>query len=152
MSGEIGKVYFEPIGVIRTPFRTRNDAPFRPGDARGEVIVRQGLQEGLQDLEGFSHVVLVFHFHLSEGYTLTPTPPRETEPKGLFATRSPNRPNGIGVSPVRLIGIEGIVLKVEGVDMIDGTPLLDIKPYIPYVDSDEIALGWLAGSRHEEGA
>ena len=128
------------IGTIRTPHDTR--VPRQGGrrlDMEGEVIVRSEYREGLADLEGFSHLVLLFWLHRSEGYSLEVTPHLDTEPRGLFSTRSPRRPNPIGLTVVRLLEVnagEGR-LKVAGVDMLDGTPLLDIKPHVPSWDSPD---------------
>ena len=104
---------------------------------------------GLEDLDGFSHIVLLFVFHRSRGFRLRIVPFMDTQPRGLFATRAPNRPNPIGLSVVRLDRIEGGTLHVLNVDMLDGTPLIDIKPYIPEFDSQvQISTGWLDRARH----
>ncbi|UCG51348.1 MAG: tRNA (N6-threonylcarbamoyladenosine(37)-N6)-methyltransferase TrmO [Candidatus Latescibacterota bacterium] len=141
------KVTFTPIGVIRTPFKTRDDAPIQPSraeGARGTVEIRPDLAEGLEDLDGFSHITLIYHLHLSKSFKLKVIPYLDDVPRGVFATRAPRRPNQIGVSVVRLIKIEGTVLHIENVDMLDGTPLLDIKPYVPgFVDQAEVRSGWL---------
>ena len=110
----------------------------------GTVELFEDYRAGLKDLEGFSHVILIWQFDRSVGYHLEARPPKQTDSKGVFATRSPNRPNPIGLSIVRLERIENGVLHVNGVDMLDGTPLLDIKPYIPVTDSIPDAVpGWL---------
>ncbi len=103
--------------------------------------------EGLADVDGFSHLLLVYYFHLSEGYKLKVIPFADTVERGLFATRAPRRPNAIGVSVVKLERIEGANLHIRGVDMVDGTPLLDIKPCVPhlYPSPDEVRVGWLEG-------
>jgi tRNA-Thr(GGU) m(6)t(6)A37 methyltransferase TsaA len=101
-------------------------------------------EEGLADLDGFSHVILLFGLHRSTGYQLTVTPRLDPAPRGLFATRSPRRPNPIGMTVVRLLAVEGCRLRVQGVDMLDGTPLLDIKPYVSRFDGPSGArAGWL---------
>lgn len=140
-----------PIGVIHTPFEDTEGMPIQPSGAkgiRGTVEVLPEFAEGLKDLEGFSHVTLIFHFHRAKEHRLIVTPFMGTEPRGVFATRSPSRPNPIGLSTVRLIAVRGNVLDIDGVDMLDGTPLLDIKPYVPEFDSEvEIRLGWLERHR-----
>ena len=102
--------------------------------------------EGLNDLEGFSHIILLYHFHRSEGYALTVKPFLDDAMRGVFATRAPKRPNPIGFSIVRLVKVEDRTLSIEGVDIIDGTPLLDIKPYVPEFDGPKAErTGWLSG-------
>ena len=123
--------------------------PIQPAGAQGvagtvEVATEYG--DGLQDLEGFSYIFLIYHFHLSRGYSLKVKPFLDDTKRGVFSTRAPRRPNGIGISVVRLVGIEGCILYIEDLDIVDGTPLLDIKPYIPQFDVREAAgIGWLAG-------
>ena len=125
---------FRPIGVIRTDFKEPSDAP-RQGalapDAKGIVELDPRLADGLATLEGSSHVVLLFAFHRSVGYELQVTTRRSGRIRGLFATRAPRRPNPIGLTVVKLDRVEGTRLHVSGVDMVDGTPLLDIKPHAP---------------------
>jgi tRNA-Thr(GGU) m(6)t(6)A37 methyltransferase TsaA len=137
-----------PIGVIRTPFTGLTGMPIQPtgaSDAIGTIELRPDFQAGLQDLAGFSHIILLYHFHRSQGFALTVVPFLDTQPRGLFATRAPRRPNPIGLSVVRLQRIEKGVLHVQGVDMLDGTPLLDIKPYVPAFDAaTTVTIGWLA--------
>jgi tRNA-Thr(GGU) m(6)t(6)A37 methyltransferase TsaA len=140
---------FKPIGVIHTPLKSREDAPLQASrsDALGEVEVYDEYAEGLTDIEGFSHIILVYLFHRSAGYSLLVKPFLDDVKRGLFATRAPWRPNPIGVSTVELLGRDGSVLKVRGVDMLDGTPLLDIKPYVPEFDGrNGVRIGWLEGS------
>ncbi len=109
----------------------------------GRVELAPEYGGGLRDVEGFSHLILVYHLHLSRGFTPTVTPFLDDEPRGVFATRSPRRPNPIGLSTVRLVRVEGHTLYVEDVDVVDGTPLLDIKPYVPQFDDREGArIGW----------
>jgi tRNA-Thr(GGU) m(6)t(6)A37 methyltransferase TsaA len=140
---------FQPIGLIRSPFTRQEQTPIQPyrSRAEGQVELLPEYEPGLEDLEGFSHVILLYFFHHSEpGYELTVTPFLDDEPKGLFATRHPRRPNPIGLSVVRLVRREGRVLYVEGMDVLDGTPLLDVKPYAPPFDAfPEATLGWLEG-------
>jgi tRNA-Thr(GGU) m(6)t(6)A37 methyltransferase TsaA len=144
---------FQPIGFLRSPFRQRIDAPHQPtvtpeGGAAPEATLEldAGLpEEVLRDLEGFSHVWIIFVLHRSEGWAPTVRPPRGPRIKrGVLATRSPHRPNPIGLSAVELAGIEGRTLRLRGVDLLDGTPVLDIKPYVPYADAfPEARAGWI---------
>jgi len=140
---------FQPIGLIHSPFTQRDQTPIQPyrSQALGQVELLPEYEKGLQDLEGFSHVILLYFFHHADpGYDLSVTPMLDGEPKGLFATRHPRRPNPIGLSVVRLVRRDGRVLHVEGIDVLEGTPLLDIKPYVPPFDAfPEASLGWLAG-------
>jgi tRNA-Thr(GGU) m(6)t(6)A37 methyltransferase TsaA len=136
-----------PIGVIRSPFKTPEGMPIQPAGARGEkgeVHLDEKYLEGLKDLDGFSHVIMIYHFHKSSGCDLTVKPFMDETPRGLFATRAPRRPNPIGLSVVRVTGVEGNVVKIEDVDVLDGTPLLDIKPYVPRFDAPAAErCGWL---------
>ena len=136
-----------PIGIIRTPFTTLEDMPIQPSGARdvlGEIHVNVEYAKGLQDLDGFSHIHLLYHFHKSEGYDLTVVPFMDTVPRGLFSTRAPKRPSMIGMSVVRLEGVDGTVLRVRGIDVLDETPLLDIKPFVTKFDvADADRFGWL---------
>jgi len=136
-----------PIGTIHTPFTDLVGMPIQPAFAdgvSGTVDLFDEFQAGLKDLEGFSHIVLLYIFHRGEGYKLSVVPFLDTEPRGLFATRAPKRPNPTGLSVVRLDRIEGGTLHVSNVDMLDGTPLLDIKPYVPDFDSHaHVRTGWL---------
>ncbi len=141
------KIILEAIGTIRTPFEKPVGTPIQgllEGKAEGTVILREDLVDGLKDLEGFSHLFLVYHFDRVEGFDLIQKPYLEDEDRGMFAIRSPRRPNPIGVTVVSLLGIDGNRVLVKGVDMLDGTPLLDIKPYIPDFDSvADARTGWL---------
>lgn len=144
-------IRYQPIGTIRTPFKTLAGMPIQPlgaRRARGRVELAAEYQAGLKDLRGFSHVILLYHFHRSRGYELEVTPFLDSRRRGLFATRAPKRPNAIGLSVVRLISIKGHTLIVEGVDMLDGTPLLDIKPHVPAFDHvRSVRIGWLKEAR-----
>ena len=144
-------IELEPIGVIRTPYTEPKGMPIQPAGAagvKGTVEVFEPYREGLADLDGFSHVILLYHFHVSEGYRLRVVPFMDTVERGLFATRAPKRPNPIGLSVVKLDRIEAGVLHVENVDILDGTPLLDIKPYVPEFDAPpETRTGWLEQAR-----
>ncbi len=144
-------IEFEPIGVIHTPFSKPEGMPIQPAGAvgvKGKVEVFEAYRDGLADLDGFSHVILLYHLHLSEGHKLRVVPFMDTVPRGVFSTRAPRRPNPIGLSVVQLDRIEDGVLYVQNVDMVDGTPLLDIKPYIPEFDHQpDIRTGWLEKAR-----
>jgi len=137
------------IGVIHTPFREQKGTPIQPRKGKGvtaKIEVFDEYVDGLKDLDGFSHIIILFYFHKSEGYSLQVIPYLDTKPRGLFSTRAPKRPSQIGLSIVKLKKVEGNILTVEDVDMLDGTPLLDIKPYVPPFDEDEeFRIGWLEG-------
>ena len=143
------EIRYRPIGVIYSPFKQTKGMPIQPAGARGvagtvEVIPEYG--DGLKDLDGFSHIFLLYHFHLSQGYSLTVKPYLDDSLRGVFATRAPRRPNAIGISVVRLVEIEGCTLHIEDLDIVDSTPLLDIKPYVSEFESREVErIGWLAG-------
>jgi tRNA (adenine37-N6)-methyltransferase len=147
-------VEYRPIGVIHTPLEEPAGTPIQPSrgrGVRGTVEVFPEYADGLADLDGFSHVVLLYHFHRSRGHELRVTPYLDTVERGLFATRAPRRPNPIGVSVVRLVGIDGNVMTIEDLDILDGTPLLDIKPYVPEFDHrEETRQGWLEQVRGRE--
>jgi len=151
---EIG-ITFRSIGIVHTPFRDLSGMPIQPSAAEGvegKVILDPALQEGLQDLEGFSHIILLYYFHQAGDPKLLVKPYLDDEQRGLFATRAPSRPNGIGFSIVKLLEIQGNILTVANVDILDGTPLLDIKPYIPYFDHpDADRVGWLEKSKGKVG-
>lgn len=139
-------IVVKPIGVIRTPHTSQEETPIQPVFAPGvpgRVEVLPEFEEGLRDIEGFSHIYLVYAFDRAGAIRLSVTPYLGDEERGVFATRSPHRPNGIGLSLVRLVRREGAVLHVEDVDVLDGTPLLDIKPYVERFDSREsVRSGW----------
>ena len=145
------QILMEPIGKIKSPFKDPVGMPIQPSAAIGvvgQVILHQIYEDGLKDLEGFSHLILIYHFHRSGKWELRVKPFLDDHKHGVFATRAPNRPNGIGISVVKLIRIQGNILEIENVDILDGTPLLDIKPYIPDFDPDEdIRVGWLEKQR-----
>jgi tRNA (adenine37-N6)-methyltransferase len=137
-----------PIGIIRTPFTEPKGMPIQPAFSQvaGRVEVFAEYAQGLQDLDAFSHVILIYALHRSKGYALLVKPFLDDVARGLFATRHPSRPNPIGLSTVRLLSIRDNVLEVEGIDVLDGTPLLDIKPYVPDFDSHADArAGWYDG-------
>ena len=141
------KIEFTPIGIIHSPFMELEGMPIQPAGAagvKGNVVLFEDFRPGLKDLDGFSHLVLLYHFHRSYGFNLTVVPFMDSEPRGLFATRAPKRPNPIGLSVVRLDKIEDNVLHIQDVDILDGTPLLDIKPYVPEFDAQvNVRIGWL---------
>lgn len=141
------KITLEPIGTIHTPYSKPVGTPIQgmlDQKASGTIELRGDLVEGLKDLEGFSHLILVYLFDRVEGYELVQSPYLDTDEHGLFAIRSPRRPNPIGVTVVRLEGIDRNVIAVKGLDMLDGTPLIDIKPYVPDFDSvSDARVGWL---------
>jgi tRNA-Thr(GGU) m(6)t(6)A37 methyltransferase TsaA len=140
-------ITFRPIGIIATPFTEARGTPIQPRAARGvagTVTLFPEYVEGLQDLEGFSHIFLIYHFHLSKTFSLKVKPFLDDERRGVFATRAPARPNPIGVSLVRLESVDKDRLHVLDVDMVNGTPLLDIKPYVPEFDfGSDARIGWL---------
>ena len=140
-------VPYKPIGRIETPYSSREGMPIQAkgGEGiRGRIVLLTEYAKGLQDLAGFSHLILLYHFHLTRETRLVVTPFLDTVPRGVFATRSPNHPNPIGLSTVRLIEIRETVLEIEDVDIVNGTPLLDIKPYVPAFDHRQPErLGWL---------
>lgn len=143
------QVIYKPIGVVHSPYDEPKGVPIQPSDRRevkGRIDVNPEYAAGLKDLEGFSHIILLYHMHLSEGYDLEVVPFLDDKKRGLFATRAPRRPNPIGLSVVKLQKIEGASLHVSGLDIVDGTPLLDIKPYVPgFTRAEEIRVGWLTG-------
>jgi len=150
------KIGYRPIGIVHTPFQHIENMPIQPSGAagiRGTVDIHPEFIEGLKDLDGFSHIILLYHFHEVKDFKLVVTPFLDSEPRGLFATRAPKRPNPIGLSVVKLIRVEGAALHIEDVDLLDGTPLLDIKPYVPEFDHRPAdRLGWLenAGRKVEK--
>ena len=138
----------QPIGLIRTPFTEKKQAPHQPAfsRSRGRIEVFRKFQDGLDGIEGFSHLIVLFRFHCSRGYKMKVMPFRGSEERGVFACRAPWRPNQIGLSVVKLVRRRKNILYVEGVDMLDKTPLLDIKPYVPQFDpKGRLRIGWLKG-------
>ena len=145
----MSKITLTPIGIIHSPFKSPEEAPIQPHfakDVSGTIELNPELIPALKDLDGFSHITLIYYFHKSKGYRLRVKPFLNDTLRGLFATRAPNRPNPIGLSVVRLDKIESNILHVRDIDVIDGTPLLDIKPFIPeFSNRNEIKLGWING-------
>lgn len=144
------EIIFKPIGIVHSPFQKKeNVKKFRCVNPKGLVSIQGELEifgefaEGLQDLDGFSHIILIFAFHKSTEKKLLAHPPYDNKRRGVFSTRSPNRPNPIGVTVLRFIKRDKNKLHVQGVDMIEGTPILDIKPYTPRDQKPEARFGWL---------
>ena len=141
-------MHLSPIGTIQTPFNDRNGMPIQPTgaiDVKGQLIIKPEYEEGLLDIEGFSHLILLYHFHESDGFDLMVTPFMDTVQRGLFSTRAPRRPNPIGISIVRLVSREENILHVADIDVLNNTPLIDIKPYVPGFDAktENVRSGWL---------
>lgn len=141
------KITFEAIGIIHSPFTNLEEMPIQPtseASRPGRIEIKPEFVDGLKDLEGFSHIYLLYHFHRRGPTKLTVTPFLDKEPRGVFATRAPSRPNPIGLSLVKLIRIEGNIIYVDNVDVLNGTPLIDIKPYIPgFEGTHDVRTGWL---------
>ena len=141
-------ITIEPIGFVRSPFATPEGMPIQEvaSTARGQIEIYRQYSAGLRDLDGFDYVIVLYSFHLTTREALVVTPFLDAEPHGVFATRAPTRPNRLGVSIVRLLKIEGSVLEVEQVDMADGTPVIDLKPFLPAFDNrPAMRIGWFAG-------
>lgn len=140
-------IIINPIGVIHTPFKEVKNMPIQPLAAdgiKGHIELLPDFVPGLKDLEGFSHITLLYRFHRIVGYELEVIPFMDTENRGIFSCKAPKRPNALGISTVKLISIEGNIIHIEQVDMLDGTPLIDIKPFYPMYDNREnVRIGWL---------
>lgn len=151
----VDKIIYISIGTIHSPFKDLEGMPTQPigaKDIKGEIHLKKEFKEGLKDLEEFSHIILIYHFHLSRGHQLHVKPFLDNVERGVFATRAPKRPNPIGMSVVRLENIEGSKIHISNIDVVDGTPLLDIKPYIPNFDKckgEEVCIGWFE-DKHED--
>ena len=144
-----------PIGFVRSPYTETKDVPKGLGakhDVDGVLEILPEFEIGLTDIDGFSHLIVLWMFHHAEGFALLGTPPSDDRPHGVFATRSPQRPTPIGLTTVELLGREGCRLRVAGVDMLDGTPILDIKPYLSNVPPDALRRGWLAEAEARRAA
>jgi tRNA-Thr(GGU) m(6)t(6)A37 methyltransferase TsaA len=144
----------QPIGYVRSPFRNTQEIPKGLGAKHAEegvLEIRAELEPGLTDIEGFSHLFVIWMFDRSAGFELLGTPPSDNRPHGVFATRSPRRPNPIGLTVVELLGREGPALRVRGIDMLDGTPILDIKPYLSSVPPERLRRGWLEAAEARSG-
>ena len=140
-------IQYHPIGIIHTPHKTPEGTPIQPTGAKGvggSIEVFPEFTAGLADLAGFSHIFILYHFHLSKRFSLKVRPFLDDQKRGLFATRAPSRPNPIGLSVVRLMDITNSNLQIQDVDVVDGTPLLDIKPYVPEFDVHKVdQIGWI---------
>jgi tRNA (adenine37-N6)-methyltransferase len=137
----------QPIGFVSSPYKDPSAIPKGLGakhEADGVLKILSEFEPGLADIEGFSHLIVIWEFDRSQGFELLATPPSDNRSHGVFATRSPLRPNPIGLTTVELHRREGIELHVRGVDMLDGTPILDIKPYLSNIPSEKLRRGWLA--------
>ena len=143
-----------PIGYVRSPYKDVSEIPKGLGAqhrAEGFLEIRADLESGLTDIEGFSHLIAIWVFDRSEGCSLMVRPPSDNQPHGVFSTRSPRRPNPIGLTVVELLEREGPRLRVRGIDMLDGTPILDLKPYLSNVPLERLRRGWLAEAETRAG-
>lgn len=144
------EVTYKPIGIIHSPFKKPKGTPIQPTSAKGikgTIELFPEYTKGLQDIEGFSHIILLYHFHLVKTSSLIAKPFMDDKPHGIFAIRGPSRPNPIGISIVRLIKVKKNILYVQDLDIVDGTPLLDIKPYVSEFDKAKVTKkGWLEGN------
>jgi len=149
----VSEIRYQPIGVIHSPFKEPKGTPIQPAAAKGidgMVEVFPEYTDGLKDIESFSYIILIYHFHLSRQSQLKVKPYMDGKAHGVFAVRGPSRPNPIGISVLRLMGVEGNMLHIQDVDVVDGTPLLDIKPYVPEFDVREVEkIGWLGENVHK---
>jgi tRNA-Thr(GGU) m(6)t(6)A37 methyltransferase TsaA len=144
----------QPIGFVRSPFKNTEAIPKGLGarhEAEGVLDILPAFRLGLTDIDGYSHLIVLWAFDRSEGFDLMVTPPSDDRPHGLFTTRSPRRPNPIGLTIVELLGRQGGELRVRGVDMLDGTPVLDIKPYLSSIPAEKLRRGWLAEAEARKG-
>ena len=149
---KMDNVIYHPIGIIHSPYQQIEGMPIQPCGAigmAGTVEINHEFAGGLKDINGFSHIFLIYHFHISKGYSLEVIPFLDDHPKGVFATRAPKRPNPIGLSIVKLIKVEDNILHIEDVDILDNTPLLDIKPYVSEFDAlDQTEVGWYSKAKY----
>lgn len=149
----MSKISYKPIGVIHTPFKEPKGTPIQPAageGVKGYIEIFPEYTDGLEGLEEFSHIYLIYHFHLIKNYSLKVIPYMDVKPRGVFATRAPCRPNPIGISVVRLLEIRENIIYVQDLDIIDGTPLLDVKPYVPVFDIRKVEnIGWLGNVIHK---
>lgn len=146
-------IKYSPVGIVHSPFHKVKGTPIQPHAAtgtEGTIEVFPQYVDGLRDLDGFSHIILIYHFHLAKHTSMRSRPFLDKQERGIFAIRSPNRPNPIGISVLRLDRMEDNILHVRDVDILDGTPVLDIKPYVPEFDCMEAdRVGWLSGNLHK---
>lgn len=144
-------IIINPIGIIRTPHTDIKNMPIQPIAAegiKGYIEIFPQYVNGLKDIDGFSHITLLYHFHKINGYELEVVPFMDVESRGIFSCKAPKRPNAIGMSTVKLLGVENNKLYIEQVDMLDGTPLIDIKPFYPRYDNREnVKIGWLENNK-----
>lgn len=147
------KIIYEPIGIIHSSFSKPEDIPIQPSagkGVKGHIIIDETYTSGLADLDGFSHIYLLYHLHLAKSYKLKVVPFLDDRERGLFATRAPKRPNPIGLSVVKLCGITSNRIDIENIDMVDGTPLLDIKPFVGEMNAvSDYKIGWLSKYKEE---
>jgi tRNA-Thr(GGU) m(6)t(6)A37 methyltransferase TsaA len=146
-SDQTSELQLKPIGTVRSSYSQVSQIPKGLGAehrAEGVLELLAAYELGLRDIEGFSHLYVIWVFHEAQGFELLATPPSDDRSHGVFATRSPQRPNPIGLTVVELLGRDGPRLRVRGVDMLDGTPILDVKPYLSSIPEDRLRLGWLA--------
>ena len=140
-------ITYTPIGIIHSPFNNKEGMPIQSAGAigiKGTIEIKEEFTDGLEDLDGFSHIILIYSFHKSKGFNLKVKPFLSEKIHGVFSTRAPERPNAIGISAVKLLSIKKNIIEIENVDVLDGTPLLDIKPYIPEFDIHKVdKYGWL---------
>ncbi len=144
----------QPIGFVTSPFKDTAAIPKGLGakhEAEGVLNILPAFDLGLTDIEGYSHLIVLWAFDRSDGFDLLVTPPSDSRPHGVFSTRSPRRPNPIGLTVVELLRRENGSLHVRGVDMLDGTPILDIKPYLSSIPSERLRRGWLAEAEARKG-
>jgi tRNA-Thr(GGU) m(6)t(6)A37 methyltransferase TsaA len=145
----------QAIGHVRSSYKSTGEIPKGPGakhEAEGFLDIRRDLEPALTDIEGFSHLIVIWVFDRSdEGFELMVVPPTDDRPHGVLTTRSPRRPNPIGLTIVELLGREGPALKVRGLDMLDGTPILDIKPYLSNIAQEKLRRGWLDEAEQRRG-
>jgi tRNA-Thr(GGU) m(6)t(6)A37 methyltransferase TsaA len=144
---------FKPIGIIHSPYKTPGEAPHqvRFSSEPAEIEIYPEYEEGLTDIEGFSHILVTWAFHKSKGYSLITETPQDVVTHGVFATRSPNRPNPLAISVAELVSRKGRILSVKGIDAIDGSPVLDIKPYITNIDDvSGVRLGWFGARKKRD--
>ena len=144
-----------PIGSVSSPYKQSSEVPKGLGakhEAAGVLRILPEFEAGLTDIEGFSHLIVLWEFDRSQGFDLLGTPPSDNRPHGVFATRSPRRPNPIGLTVVELLRREGADLHVRGVDMLDATTILDIKPYLSSIPSENLRRGWLAEAEARKGS
>jgi len=151
------EIKFKPIGIVHSPFRKKEDIdPSLYSNSlgfervQGELEIFKEYEEGLKNTEGFSHLIVIFFFHKSEGFRLRTIPFGDNQLRGVFATRSPHRPNPIGLTTVKIIERQGNIIKVAGIDMFEGTPILDLKPYTPRDQKSPLKLGWLKDRKEIE--